>query len=218
MADLKIKATSGNLVLADDGGDAAITVASNGTTTFAENATLSGSANNLGTVTAGTIVDKTVTDVSRKGNSCRMYLTNTIASITGNQYCADHAMSLDYNDDATLYSPQTSAGKSGIKILVAGTYLFTWSMYTEGLSDSNGYVQQYLSEVSSSNVTISRTYYIFGHDGVGTGGDWHKPLQASTLQIAANQIINTFWNRSSGSMTCSGGDSSTFLVATYLHD
>ena len=56
MANLIIKPTSGgSLVLQDEGGDAAITVGATGTTTFAENATLSGTANNIGTVTAGTI-------------------------------------------------------------------------------------------------------------------------------------------------------------------
>ena len=55
MANLIIKPTSGgSLVLQDEGGDAAVTVGTTGTTTFAENATFSGTANNLGTVTAGT--------------------------------------------------------------------------------------------------------------------------------------------------------------------
>ena len=56
MANLIIKPTSGgSLVLQDEGGSAAMTVAAAGTTTFAENATFSGTANNLGTVTAGTL-------------------------------------------------------------------------------------------------------------------------------------------------------------------
>ena len=55
MANLIIKPTSGgSLILQDEGGDAAITVGATGTTTFAENATLSGTANNIGTTTAGT--------------------------------------------------------------------------------------------------------------------------------------------------------------------
>ena len=56
MANLILKASSGNSLVVQ-GGDAspAITVGNTGTTTFAENATLSGTANNLGTVTAGTI-------------------------------------------------------------------------------------------------------------------------------------------------------------------
>jgi hypothetical protein len=56
MANLILKASSGNSLVVQ-GGDAspAITVGNTGTTTFAENATLSGTANDLGTVTAGTL-------------------------------------------------------------------------------------------------------------------------------------------------------------------
>ena len=50
MANLIIKPTSGgSLILQDEGGDAAVTVGTTGSTTLA------GTANNLGTVTAGTI-------------------------------------------------------------------------------------------------------------------------------------------------------------------
>ena len=50
MADLIIKPSSGNsLVFQDEGGDAALTVGTTG------NTTLAGTANNLGTVTAGTL-------------------------------------------------------------------------------------------------------------------------------------------------------------------
>ena len=50
MADLIIKPSSGNsLVLQDEGGDAALTVGTTGSTTLA------GTANNLGTATAGTL-------------------------------------------------------------------------------------------------------------------------------------------------------------------
>ena len=55
MANLIIKSSADDLVLKGSGGSSAITVGATGTTTFAENATLSGTANNLGTVTAGTL-------------------------------------------------------------------------------------------------------------------------------------------------------------------
>ena len=54
MANLIIKSSADNLVLQGSDASPAITVGATGTTTFAENATLSGTANNLGTVTAGT--------------------------------------------------------------------------------------------------------------------------------------------------------------------
>ena len=58
MANLIIKSSADDLVLkgsGQTGSNAAITVAATGTTTFAENATLSGTANALGTVTSGNL-------------------------------------------------------------------------------------------------------------------------------------------------------------------
>ena len=58
MANLIIKSSADDLVLKGSGGNSAITVAAAGTTTFAENATLSGTGNSiasLGSVTTGTL-------------------------------------------------------------------------------------------------------------------------------------------------------------------
>jgi len=55
MANLIIKSSADNLVLQGSDASPAITVGATGTTTFAENATLSGTANNIGTATAGTL-------------------------------------------------------------------------------------------------------------------------------------------------------------------
>jgi hypothetical protein len=61
MANLIIKSSADNLVLQGSDASPAITVGATGTTTFAEaatmsgNVTMSGTANNLGTVTAGTL-------------------------------------------------------------------------------------------------------------------------------------------------------------------
>lgn len=59
MADLIIKPSSGNsLVLQDEGGDAALTVGTTGSTTLA------GTGNNLGTVTAGSIAGGSITSAT----------------------------------------------------------------------------------------------------------------------------------------------------------
>jgi hypothetical protein len=55
MANLIIKSSANDLVIQGSDNSPAITVAAAGTTTFAENATLSGTANALGTVTAGNL-------------------------------------------------------------------------------------------------------------------------------------------------------------------
>jgi hypothetical protein len=55
MANLIIKSSANDLVIQGSDASPAITVGTAGLTTFAENATLSGTANNLGTVTTGTV-------------------------------------------------------------------------------------------------------------------------------------------------------------------
>ena len=54
MANLIIKSSADNLVIQGSDASPAITVGATGTTTFAENMTLSGTANNLGTITSAT--------------------------------------------------------------------------------------------------------------------------------------------------------------------
>ena len=83
MANLIIKSSADNLVLQGSDASPAITVATSGTTTFAENATLSGTANALGTVTAGTI-GNAVTGVNQKllGFSAYLSTAKTVNNAT----------------------------------------------------------------------------------------------------------------------------------------
>ena len=60
MANLIIKSSADNLVLQGSDASPAITVGATGTTTFAENVTLSGTANNLGTVATGNISNTSI--------------------------------------------------------------------------------------------------------------------------------------------------------------
>ena len=87
MADFIIKsaAGTGNKTLIQ-GADAspAITIAETGTVTFAENVTMSGTANNLGTVTAG--------DINAVSDSVKLYsnvLSSTASSVNINGYFDD---------------------------------------------------------------------------------------------------------------------------------
>jgi len=156
-----------------------------------------------------------LTDHARIGKSCRMYLTSSISTTSGEVYLSDYAMTTDYNDDASLYTPQTSATKSGIKILVTGMYAFAWSIYNDGGDTAGGYLQQFLAEVSGSNTQIATTYYILGANAQFAGSDWMKMNHCSILPITANQIISMTWNRQVGSIGSSGG-LTTGLTATYL--
>ena len=97
MANLIIKSSADNLVLQGSDASPAITVGATGTTTFAENATLSGTANNVGTVTAGTIGSAVVfqagtvvqtitattnTDTNAGTNASYTLITNMAGTIT----------------------------------------------------------------------------------------------------------------------------------------
>ena len=75
MANLIIKSSADNLVLQGSDASPAITVGATGTTTFAENLTLSGTANNLGTVTAGTIASAVNLNHNAKKNAWSRYAT-----------------------------------------------------------------------------------------------------------------------------------------------
>ena len=103
MANLIIKASSGNSLVVQGADDSpAITVATDGATTFAENATmsgtlgvtgnttLSGSANTLGTVTAGTLNQAVV----HKGNMTKLATINQTSAVSGlsidGHYTADY--------------------------------------------------------------------------------------------------------------------------------
>jgi len=91
MANLIIKSSADDLVLKGSGGNSAITVAAAGTTTFAQNATLSGTANNLGTSTAGTLssgltfpaghVIQTVSDSYWSGESDSLLSASTLTRV-----------------------------------------------------------------------------------------------------------------------------------------
>ena len=69
MANLIIKSSANDLVIQGSDESPAITVAAAGTTTFAENTTLSGTANNLGTVTAGTFEGTLNSSTTFSGNA-----------------------------------------------------------------------------------------------------------------------------------------------------
>ena len=90
MANLIIKSSADNLVLQGSDASPAITVGATGTTTFAENATLSGTANNLGTSTAGTFTSgvtfpagHVLQVLSTTKTDTFSHATTTVTTITG---------------------------------------------------------------------------------------------------------------------------------------
>ena len=88
MANLIIKSSANDLVIQGSDESPAITVAAAGTTTFAENATLSGTANNLGTVATMTLPTASATAVYPVGHVVQTK-TGVYASQTQMNYDTD---------------------------------------------------------------------------------------------------------------------------------
>ena len=84
MANLIIKSSADNLVLQGSDASPAITVGATGTTTFAENATLSGTANALGTVATGNLSNNNIV-MPRFKEYDRFLYTSTTNSTTASQ-------------------------------------------------------------------------------------------------------------------------------------
>ena len=77
MANLIIKSSADNLVLQGSDASPAITVGATGTTTFAENATLSGTANALGTVATANLSNNNIVMPRFKEFATASYATET---------------------------------------------------------------------------------------------------------------------------------------------
>ena len=159
-----------------------------------------------------------LTDHGLIGASCRIYLTSAVTGLSGEQYLSARAWTLHYNDDANLYTPQLSASDSGIQILVAGTYLFNWSIYNDGLNTDATYLQQFLAYVEGTNTTIPESYVIQGSANFGSGSDWFKPSNSAIVEISANQIISSYFNVQSGTVAVNAGLNATWITACYLHN
>ena len=181
MADLKIKATSGNLVLADDGGDAAITVASNGTTTFAENATLSGTGNqitSLGTVTSGTLGSAVVfndahKDIDGGADSWLNYLNSPVDLNSGQV--------VDFQTTRLGSNITESAGS--VTVGKAGWYLIFDHIGKNNTTDD--YMEFYLEKNGTKQ--IGRGYF-------ESGAEIYYLAVSSTwfVEAAANDVFRIF--------------------------
>ena len=137
MANLIIKPTSGgSLILQDEGGSAAISVAAAGTTTFAENTTLSGTANNIGTVTTATFGSAVVGAQGGTGAfQARVSTGNWVAYavnavIPFNDASTGESHDTDSNYDTTNYRYVCPG---------AGVYYFWMSLYTAQGDTANGF-------------------------------------------------------------------------------
>tara|TARA_Y100000296_G_C5097000_1_gene217906 strand:- start:236 stop:874 length:639 start_codon:yes stop_codon:yes gene_type:complete len=155
MANLIIKSSADDLVLKGSGGNSAITVGATGTLTFAENVTMSGTANNLGTVTAGTIAGGTITGATTFPAGHIRYLSESA-----------------YTDSTNLTADATLLSNLSTGTFTAGSHIFievhVGSIYIT--SDNSGYGWGILGGVSSSTGTAS-------HSGLGAGNSGTRVFQ-----------------------------------------
>jgi len=207
MADMIIKPSSGNsLVFQDEGGDAALTVATNGTTTFAENATLSGSGNNLGTVTAGTI-GTGVTFPAGHVVAQALIQDRKAYNAHGGTFTAGDWRLRDLNDE--VFDPENIVSISSNKFtLIAGSYIVQWQcpMQNSGYSGSklwnetdsaypgNGYGTSSYTDSSVGNLTTGHTFgcAIFTISGSKEFGVYHyQNTTSSSWGFGAGFDTNT---------------------------
>ena len=160
MANLIIKSSADNLVLQGSDASPAITVAADGQTTFAEaatmsgNVTMSGTANNIGTVTAGTIE----TSVTKKISGFSAYLS-TAGNLTSSAWV--EASNVGTWTERWDSSNKYAAGR--YTPTVQGIYLVGYAVYMQSLDD-NEYI----------NINIRK------NGSVPTGGNYGWATERST--------------------------------------
>ena len=115
MANLIIKSSADNLVLQGSDASPAITVGATGTTTFAENLTLSGTANNLGTSTAGTLTSGITYPAGHVVNTSQVHDRDVASHI--NTTSDAHAAS-----GITLSTPACTGSNYNIITFSSGSY------------------------------------------------------------------------------------------------
>ena len=171
MANLIIKpAGNGSLILQDEGGTAALTVATNGTTTFAANATFSGTANVLGTG-SGTLTLNTGSVLNHKAHddSWNAALPSPTA-ISG--------AVLDFTTQSHVGSGITEAG-GRYTVSKAGMYWIAASFSNNGTSTTT--FDMFL-RINASSVSTSRIYQNRNNDDyMGKSGAWAVVLNANDI-------------------------------------
>ena len=113
MANLIIKSSANDLVIQGSDESPAITVGATGTTTFAENATLSGTANALGTVTSGNLA-----------NTAIVYPAGHVVQTTTSTYAATRSTVTSANGtyQATVVTGQITPQYDDSSIIVHATF------------------------------------------------------------------------------------------------
>jgi len=151
MANLIIKSSADNLVLQGSDASPAITVGATGTTTFAENATLSGTANALGTVATGNLSNNNIVMPRFKEHDSFYWSSQTSTSTTGLE---------TLNISGTLYNTITPEATGDI-------LEFSYNLNTYV---SAGYAGVGIQRSASTNFSSPTTVWSMGEHGLGQFG------------------------------------------------
>ena len=187
-----------------------------GTTVGGTNAANVGS----GALPVGVTGGTGLTGHARIGDSTRSFLaasmTNRPAGLT---YIT--GMQSDYIDNAAVYEHHAD----GIKVLLGGTYLIQWSVYTYSHTNASpvneNYTQEYLTykNNASPDTLISKSYVIFCRPHDGDGHRYWKMAHSHAIQLNANDVVGMYVNTSAGNnYKVSSGINDTFISMTYLSE
>jgi hypothetical protein len=177
MANLIIKSTANDLVIQGSDASPAITAGATGTTTFAENATLSGTANNLGTSTAGTIGSGVTFPVG--------HVVQTVSdSITGDGVSITQALGTGYVRADTM-TKQITGVVSGNDVLI--TMNFGYEISSNDVADGGAFCIFRESAVISSHNDGHQIY-------VGQGQhNWYNICHLSYLDTSPAVGTNNYY-------------------------
>ncbi len=159
MANLIIKSSADNLVLQGSDASPAITVGATGTTTFAENATFSGTANNLGTVTAGAInggsIGSAVTGFAGIKHASVWRLT-TSKSHTGEEAITANLEEMDTDNFSKIGSSMTESG-GVFTFPETGIWWISFDAYLRATTSAVAYGEIYIDVTVNNSTTYTRS-------------------------------------------------------------
>jgi hypothetical protein len=180
MANLIIKSSADNLVLQGSDASPAITVGATGTTTFAENATLSGTGNqitSLGTVTAGTLGSAVNLNHDAQEDSWHIYLGASTNYSSSSQ--------VDFTHNVFIGS---DVSESGGAITVTNSGLYWVSVAVSKKDSQSGAIQMNL-RINGTQVNGTFLYA----EGPGTAGENHQSKTVSVpLRLAASDVVSVY--------------------------
>ena len=211
MANLIIKPTSGgSLVLQDEGGDTALTVGTTG------NTTLAGTANNVGTVTAGTFNSAIGTSATGFGLVAFSQQYHLTTAFTGTSNSVS---------GWTLYHQYVPTGISMSESSGIWTFPVTgvWTVYasfTTHLDANNDYYENSIVTTSNGS-SYNKNWYGYGSNSGTEGGSSYYTAQCQMLldvTSTSNVKLKLSVISHNSSVPTHAGDSGSYVIFTRIGD